>query len=252
MPELSVILPAYNEGKAIAKTLKETSKVLDNISPDWEIVVVDDGSRDDTFQVAKKAAINDTRIRVLKLKKNQGKGQAIRSGFYASRGDLVTFIDADSAYHPKHLELLIQYMNKNGTDVVIGSKRHPESVIEYPLSRKFLSIGYNMLINLLFGLGLSDTQAGLKLFKREVLNEIFPRVLVKRYAFDVELLVNAKHCGYKIIEAPVELKGLKSDGVKLKDILKIANDTAAVFYRLHILKYYDREPNGENIHNHRL
>ena len=123
---------------------------------------------------------------------------------------------------------------------MIGSKRDPESKVDYPLTRRALSWCYQLMIKLLFNLNVRDTQAGLKLFKRDVLEDILPRVLVKRYAFDLELLVNANHRGYKIVEAPVEINFHFTSGINILDIWHIFVDTMAIFYRLRILKYYDR------------
>jgi hypothetical protein len=131
-------------------------------------------------------------------------------------------------------------MKKYNADVITGSKRHPLSRVDYPLHRRILSQAYQLITKVLFNLNLKDTQAGLKLFKYKVLKEIFPRVLCKKYAFDLELLVNASHRGFKIVEAPVELNWQRiASRMGLKDIWSIFSDTIAIFYRLKILKYYD-------------
>ena len=131
-------------------------------------------------------------------------------------------------------------MNKNGMDVVIGSKRHPESKLKYPWHRKIISNVYFFLIKIMFGLPLKDTQTGIKLFKYEVLKKIFPKVLIKRYAFDLELLVNAHHLGYKIAEAPITLNYQRFLGrIGLRAIYHTGLDTLAIFYRMYILKYYN-------------
>lgn len=132
-------------------------------------------------------------------------------------------------------------MNKEKADVVIGSKKHPESELDYPRQRKFISNIYFLLIKILFSLPIKDTQTGLKLFKHEVLKRVFPKVLVKRYAFDLELLVNIHHSGYKIVEAPVTLNYQRRMGrIRLKDLYHTGMDTLAIFYRMHILRHYDR------------
>jgi hypothetical protein len=132
-------------------------------------------------------------------------------------------------------------MQKESADVVIGSKRHPKSVLHYPTKRKILSAGYFFIVKLMFGLPLRDTQTGIKLFKADVLKKIFHRVLIKRYAFDLELLILADHNGFKISEAPVvvDYKG-KYGHITLKLIFKMMWDTFAIFYRLNVLHYYDR------------
>jgi len=244
MKGLSIIIPAWNEGKIVYQSLKEVERVLDkllrNLGLDYEIIVVDDGSGDNTYAEALKAANENGRIKVVR-KENEGKGSALKYGFNFCSGKFVTFIDADLDLHPKQIPLFISYMKKYNADVVVGSKRHPLSKVDYPLHRKFLSQAYQIIIKILFNLDLRDTQTGLKLFKYEVLKEILPRVLCKKYAFDLELLVNASHRGFKIIEAPVKLNWQRvSSRIKLKDVWRIFLDTVAIFYRLKILKYYDK------------
>jgi len=238
--DLSVIIPAYNEEKIIFKTIREVEKVLNKLKLSYEIIVVDDGSTDNTYKEALRAARLNGRIKVVK-KENDGKGSALKYGFNFCSGKLVTFVDADLDLHPRQIPLLIEYMKRYNADIVVGSKRHPLSKINYPFHRKFLSLAYQLIVKILFNLNLRDTQAGLKLFKIEVLKKIFPRILCKKYAFDLELLVNAHHKGFKIVEAPVELNWQRiANRLRLRDIWKIALDTAAIFYRLKILKYYDR------------
>jgi len=240
---ISVIIPAKNEGNHIYNSLKEVEKVCNTNGWEYEIIVVDDGSTDKTYEEVLRAGKKNRRIKVVK-KKNGGKGSAIKYGFDHCSGDLVTFIDADLDLHPKQIPLFIRYMGKYDADVVIGSKRHPLSKINYPTYRKLLSEAYQIIIALLFNLNLTDTQAGLKLFKYEVLEEILPRVLCKKYAFDLELLVNAHHRGFKIVEAPIELNWQRFEGrINLRDISRIALDTAAIFYRLRVLKYYNGAKN---------
>jgi hypothetical protein len=125
--------------------------------------------------------------------------------------------------------------------VVIGSKFHPESRVEYPRLRRIYSFIYFLLVRALFGLPVRDTQTGIKLFKREVLEHVLPRVLVKRFAFDLELLANAHHFGYKITEAPVEVNFKRvCSRLRLPAVWNVFLDTLAIFYRMRIVRYYDR------------
>jgi len=236
---ISVILPAYNEDNKIGDVINETVKALDRITDSWEIIVVDDGSKDLTFAIAKEFAKNDGRVRAISYGKNMGKGFALKYGFEHSRGDLIVFMDADLDLHPKQIKKFIEIMEKEKADVVVGSKRHPESKVNYPLKRRILSDVYFLIVKVLFNLNVRDTQVGLKLFKREVLRDVMPRILVKRYAFDVEVLANAVRKGYKIVEAPVELNFGFSSNVNWKEIWKMFVDTLAIAYRMHIRRYYD-------------
>jgi glycosyltransferase involved in cell wall biosynthesis len=237
--KLSVLMPMYNEELAAAANIMETDEYFRKTGIAYEIIVMDDGSNDMTYDSAMKASREH--IKVFKLGKNEGKGEAMRMAFNNSTGDLVMFLDGDLDIHPKQFEALFDVMEKEGSDVVIGSKRHPLSVLNYPRSRKILSSGYFFIVKMLFGLPLRDTQTGIKIFKAEVLKKTFHKVLIKRYAFDLELLILAHHSGYKISEAPVvvDYKG-KYGHITARLIFKMLWDTLAVFYRLNILKYYDR------------
>ncbi len=237
--KISVILPAYNEEDKIGDVINETVKVLDKITDNWEIIVVDDGSKDLTFTIAKEFAKNDGRIRAISYGKNMGKGFALKYGFEHSRGDLIVFMDADLDLHPREIKKFIKIMEKEKADVVVGSKRHTKSKVNYPLKRKILSDSYFFMVKMLFNLNVKDTQVGLKLFKRKVLRDVMPRILVKRYAFDVEVLANAVRKGYKIVEAPVELDFKHSSNINWKEIWRMFVDTLAIAYRMHIKRYYD-------------
>lgn len=242
-PYLSIVIPAYNEEKRIAETLMETSATMDSFSISHEIIVVNDGSSDGTFEEASKVAEKLKTVKVVHYTQNGGKGNAIKFGCKFVTGDFVTFLDADLELHPKLLKGFFDQMDANNADIVVGSKRHPLSKVNYPRHRKILSWFYHLLIKGMFNLPVNDTQLGLKLFKREVIDSVIPKILVKRFAYDVEILVNAKHMGFKIVEAPIELIFKRKLGrVKLKDIATITLDTAAIFYRMYILKYYNEKP----------
>ena len=237
---LSVIIPAYNEGEHIAHNLGVVETILSNSGISHEIILVDDGSTDNTYFEGVRTANNSKKIKVVR-KEHGGKGSALKHGFRFCSGKLVTFIDADLDLHPRQIPRFIRYMVENDADVVVGSKRHPLSRIDYPFHRKFLSRAYQLMVKLLFNLDVRDTQAGLKLFRHSVLKEVLPRILCKKYAFDLELLVNAAHRGFRIVEAPIELNWKRvSSRMKIRDGCRIMLDTMAVFYRLRIIKYYDR------------
>ncbi len=244
--KISIIMPAYNEGPRIYDNIVETVRTMEDLGFNHELIVVDDGSKDNTYQEAKRAAARSANVHALRYTSNGGKGNALKYGFRCITGDLVAFLDADLDLHPRQIKTLLEYMEKHNADVVIGSKRHKLSQLNYPLQRKVLSTGYSLLIRLLFDLSVKDTQTGLKLFKREVLEDIFPRILTKEYAFDLELLVNVQDRGYTIAEAPIVLNFQRNFGrVGLSDIKPIAMDTAAIFYRLRLLKGYDDPKENE-------
>jgi len=242
--KISVLMPAYNKEKSVFKAIKKMKSVLNELDMDHEIIIVNDGSIDHTLDEIKRAKEINNDIKLVHYDINKGKGNALKHGFKFSDGDLIYFQDADTDLNPDKLKIFLKYMQENDSDIVIGSKRHPESNLTYPFKRKLLSKGYQMFVKVLFNLDVTDTQVGSKLFKREVLEKVFPRVLVKRWAFDLELLVNAHNLGYKIAEAPVDLNFSRFDSVVNRKVLKcIKNmfiDTCAIFYRDKILNYYNR------------
>lgn len=236
MSKLSVVIPMYNENN-IYENMNEMIRSIDSNFDDYEIVLVNDGSTNNCLQEAKK--IKSKKLKIVGYDKNKGKGYALKYGYKFVTGDYVTFIDADLDLHPDQIKNFFNYME--GVDAVIGCKRHPESKIYYPWYRKILSLGYHLFIYLLFGLKLKDTQSGIKLFRKNCLDVTLPKVAVKKYAFDLELLVVANKYGFKIREAPIELNyKFSGTGINLKQIYQMFIDTLAIFYRLRILRYYDR------------
>jgi glycosyltransferase involved in cell wall biosynthesis len=239
---LSIIMPAYNEAYSIAENVCETVETMRALGLDFEIVVVDDGSLDGTHTAAIEALrVWPDRVRIVRCRLNQGKGNALICGTSYSKGEYVAFLDADMDLHPEQLENFFAIMKSRNADVVIGSKFHPQSRVEYPRLRRIYSFFYFLLVRALFGLPIRDTQTGIKLFRRAVLEQVLPRVLVKRFAFDLELLANVHHFGYKIAEAPVEVTFNRPyNRLRLAAVWNVFLDTMAIFYRMRILRYYDR------------
>lgn len=240
---LSVIVPAYHQERTIEDDIRRIDLSLTSLEKiPYEIIVVIDGQDDNTYKRA--CRYEGRKIQVVGYEHNRGKGYAVRYGMARSRGDIIAFIDAGSDIRPEGISMILEHFRWYNADIVIGSKRHPASLVSYPWYRKILSWGYQLLIKMLFGLSIRDSQVGLKLFRRPVLEDVFPRLLVKRFAFDIEMLAVSYHLGYRrIYEAPVELD---FSGVSTitsinfwTSIWNMLWDTLAVFYRLHILHYYD-------------
>jgi glycosyltransferase involved in cell wall biosynthesis len=239
---LSILMPAYNEAHSISENVCETVQTMHSLGMDFEIVVIDDGSMDGTHTAASNAlrAWPD-HVRVVRCARNEGKGNALICGTCYSKGDYVAFLDADMDLHPEQLGSFFAIMNATGADVVIGSKFHPKSKVDYPPVRRLYSFFYYMLVRTLFGLPVRDTQTGIKLFRRAVLDRVMPRILVKRFAFDLELLANVHHFGYRIVEAPVTLNFQRvCSRLRLSAVWNVLLDTLSIFYRMRILRYYDR------------
>jgi glycosyltransferase involved in cell wall biosynthesis len=240
--KISVIIPAYNESKDIAANLRAVVAALSPFAPHLELVVVDDGSVDQTWQQAVSACdVQNAEVRVLRYERNQGKGYALACGALRATGDFVVFLDADLDLHPEQVAGFFDVMFRRSADAVIGSKWHPQSVVEYPPWRKILSRGYYGVVQMLFGLPVRDTQTGLKIFRATLLQAVVPRLLAKRFAFDVELLAVAHRMGFRIAEAPVLLRPQRDmPRLRLHDVWFVLVDTLAIFYRIYLRRYYDR------------
>ena len=243
---VSVIVPAFKQAKTIQKDLRRITLVLNKLRYRSELICVVDGKSDKTFEKAKKVAAKYRRVKVVGYEINHGKGYAVRFGMAKSKGDIIAFIDSGMDLDPNGLSMLLEHFEWYKADVIVGSKRHPVSKVDYPWQRRILSIGYQVMVRLMFGLKVKDTQVGLKVFRREVLEKVLPRLLVKAYAFDIEMLSVANYLGFKrIYEAPVEIKldfgggSVLTSQKFLRTVSLMMLDTLAVFYRLRILGYYD-------------
>lgn len=240
---LSIVMPAHNLEQQIAGNIRTVQSVFKGRVP-FEIVVVDDGSTDNTGAALRTVAAEIPELIPVCLAKNVGKGLAVMRGFEASRGSHVLFLDADLDLPPAQAFRFFEVMEREGADVVIGSKLHSESAMgSYPWHRRLTTAVYYAMVKILIGLPVHDTQTGMKLFKREVLNWTVPRMLVKQFAFDLELLAIANQKGFRIAEAPVTINFQGTWGCFSSAVVRqIANDTLAVFYRLRLLRYYQSIP----------
>ena len=243
MVELSVILPVFNLASTIRPNLAKVATVLSRTGLSCEIVPVDDGSSDGTADVLRAWAEEPAEARLVRrpviLERNGGKGNALKAGFRASTGGLVLLLDGDLDILPGYLPGFLEAMTREKADIVIGSKRHPKSRVHYPWHRRIASVVYYGLVRLLIGMPITDTQTGMKLFRRAVLGEALDRMLVKTYAFDLELLAIAYGRGAKIVEAPVAIRfGDKFGALSARTVRQMSIDSLAVFYRLRLLNYY--------------
>jgi len=228
--ELSIIMPAYNEGLHIYANLLKVCNALKSKS--YEILVVDDGSTDNTFLECKRAAKQGLPVKTIQMESNRGKGASLFRGFEEACGDLIAFFDSDLEISPQYIVKFLVTMQKTGADVVAGVKNPITN--RFPLPRQFMSRVYRATVNFLFGLNVTDTQTGIKLFKREVLEATAPRLRVSRFAFDIELLVAASRFGYDIVEYPVEVSYARKGGLgrmRLDHVFGTFADTLAIYFR---------------------
>jgi dolichyl-phosphate beta-glucosyltransferase len=233
LPKISVIMPVYNEATRVADSVKRARARLQTLTEAYEIIVVDDGSTDATKAEAERMTGNP-HVRVVGYSRNHGKGFAIKYGTEYVTGDLVIFMDGDGDVEPDLIEQYARVLKDN--DIALGSKRHPESRVSAPAMRKFLSYGFHVLVILMTGLRVSDTQSGLKAFRREALKQTMNLICVKRFAFDVELLVVAELLKLRIVELPIRIEVNFLFGVR--NALRMMVDLMGITYRLRVIRWY--------------
>jgi glycosyltransferase involved in cell wall biosynthesis len=241
-PFLSVVVPVYNQAGTIVENVRAIrDRVSAGTREPIELIVVSDGSIDSSEERLLETGAD--LARVIHYDRNLGKGFAVKTGALAARGRYISYVDADLDLDPASIPDFVELAEREKLDFVIGSKRHPESRVHYPRSRRVGSWLYQQVVRLLFRLDVRDTQVGLKVFRREVAEEVLPLLLVKQFAFDLEFLAVARALGHgRIREQPVQLEyRFAGSGVRSVAVLLALIDTAAIFYRLRVLRYYQRK-----------
>jgi len=215
--KLSVVIPAFNEQSRLPQTLRETQAWLDEYLPkEYEILVVDDGSSDQTCAEVIRLQNQISALQLLRLKQNTGKGAAVRKGMLAAQGDIVLYMDADHSTHICEISKANEALT-SGADVVIASRRHPRSLIPRHQTwlRENMGRTFRSLMHAVVGLEFEDTQCGFKVFTRKVAQQLFTRQQLNGFSFDVELLYLAKKLGFTIREIPVRWVNAPNSRVRM-------------------------------------
>jgi len=221
-PYLSIIIPAYNEAKRLPQTLVDIDYRLQDVDFSYEIIVVDDGSKDATAEAAKKFSELIRNLRIITNEENKGKGGVVKQGMLEARGHIRLFTDADNSTSIEQFRKMLPYF-KEGYDVVFGSRGIKGAKLEppQPFYKRFLGNIGNLIIQILLLPGIKDTQCGFKAFTEEASQKIFSLTRINRWAFDVEALALAKNLGYKIKEIPIIWKNDPESKVKLLSYLQV-------------------------------
>jgi len=236
--DVSIVVPYYNPGHRLRETVEHMVRVLDSSDMTFEIITVSDGSTDGSpFTLD---GFPESVVRRISFATNVGKGHALRAGLAMGRGRYLGFIDADGDISPEFLAPFVSIMQSQDPDIIIGSKRHPDSSVHYPPLRRLYSWGYQRLIQLLFRLNVKDTQVGIKLVNRKVVADVLPLLRESRFALDLELLVLARRLGYtRIVEAPVRIEERFGSTISLKAVWLLLVDTLGLFVRYSVRHEYD-------------
>jgi dolichyl-phosphate beta-glucosyltransferase len=241
-PKLSVIIPAYNEEKRLPRTLDDVVAYLRQRQYSWEIIVVDDGSTDGTRELVAAASTRIAELRLIAYDQNRGKGYAVRQGMLAAAGKYRLFMDADNSTTIDHVERFWPYFAE-GADVVIGSRDVPgaEIPVPQPWYREVAGSVGNLIIQLLAVPGINDTQAGFKAFTDKAVQDVFPRLTINRWGFDVEILAVARLRGFVIKEVPIRWVNDPESKVKLSSYFAVLREVLQV--RLNIWRgVYETQP----------
>jgi glycosyltransferase involved in cell wall biosynthesis len=239
-PHLSLILPAYNGSRYIVENVRMVLAALEAMDEPFEVIVVCDGSSDGTANLAR--SVGDPRIRVLSYGHNEGKGHAICHGIASARGRLIGWLDSDLDIDPDVIVRAVRAFEDEPVDAVIGSKRARGSAVQYPWTRRGYSAGYQLLVRTLFRVNVRDTQVGAKVFRREMLQTVAPLLLIKRHAFDLEVLAVGAEFGFdRILEIPIRLDyKFTGTSINLDAVKRMFMDTLAIAYRIHLRHHYVR------------
>lgn len=236
---LSVIIPVYNEENRLNKTLEEADAYLKTQSYSYEIVVVNDGSQDNTVQLVEKAKLKIANLRLLDNQENHGKGFVVKQGMTEVLGQYRLFSDADNSVSINQIEKIWPVLEQ-GYKVVIGSRTIKGAVISpsQPWLRRLVGKTGNLMIQTIGGLsGIWDSQCGFKCFTADSAQNIFNKITINRWGFDVEALILAKKLGYQVKEIPVIWKNNIESRVRPSGIFKTLFEVLLIRWNLIINKY---------------
>jgi dolichyl-phosphate beta-glucosyltransferase len=243
---LSVIIPAYNEAERIGHTLRAVNAYLNDRKYEYEIIVVNDGSSDNTTEVVEALALEIPRLRIITNKNNHGKGWVVRKGMLSAKGLYRLFMDADNSTSIENLEALFPYA-KEGYEVVASSRRiaGADVEVEQNFLRNFLGAAFRLLVRMIVPVGVVDTQNGFKLFTARAAEEIFRRQRTFTWAFDVEVLAIAKLLDFKIKEVPIHWVNDGRSRVTFKGMVRMLIEVFQIRFQLWGNTYYSEV--AENI-----
>lgn len=226
-----MVIPAYNEDKTVGETVQVISDYLHATGLSYEVLVIDDGSTDQTGSVVREASRGNPSVRLLALASNQGKGAAIKRGVQESRGEVIAFIDADLPYSVQNLGDVIALVQSGATDIAIGGRdlRASDTDFSYPLLRRIMGKSFSLIVRTFLVRNIPDTQCGLKAFSSDAARLLFSESRISGFGFDFEILYLANKYGYRIERVPVSLTHRHESKVRLlRDSIRMLLDVYRV------------------------
>ncbi len=252
MPFLSIVIPAYNEEKRIGLTLEGTFDYLSSRNYNYEVLVVNDGSRDQTAEKVQEFARQTSgRLRLIENPGNRGKGYAVRNGMLQASGEIALFYDADLATPTSEISKVIEPISENRYDVVFGSRALDRSLIGTHQSflREAIGRGGNLIQYALTGLNFKDTQCGFKAFRRNVAQSVFPLQQIDGFGFDPEILFIAKKQGWRLLETPVRWNHVEGSKVNpIASPIKVLMEVSTIRWN-DLMGKYDLKPETSKLNS---
>jgi len=231
--EISAVIPVYNDRKALTGAIPLSVSTLEAITPDFELIIAEDGSTDGSAELVRSWMEKDSRVRLFHSDERLGRGRALNRAFLAADGKIVCYYDVDLATDMKHLSTLIGAIS-SGYDISTGSRLLPESRIQRSGGREIASRGYNFLVRVVLGSRLHDHQCGFKAFSRDRVLAIIPSVKDTHWFWDTEVLVRAERKGYRICEFPVVWEQGEKTTVRRHDVWDMGTAVLRLWWQLHV------------------
>ncbi len=232
-PEVTAIIPVYNDRPSLEIAIRESLATLSSITPEFEILIAEDGSTDGSTEYVREYETRDSRVRLLHHDQRQGRGRALNRAIREARGGIVCYYDVDLATDMQHLPELIGAI-REGADISTGSRLLPESTIVRTEGREIASRGYNFLVRFILGSRIHDHQCGFKAFRRERILPLLPSIRSNHWFWDTEILVRAQRSGYRVAELPVRWRAGKGTTVRFKDIFEMGTAILLLWWQLHV------------------
>ena len=234
-PEVTAIIPVYNDRTSLEKALPASVDIISGITPAFEILVAEDGSNDGSAEFVREYGRQDPRVRLLHSDDRQGRGRALNRAIQEAKGTVVCYYDVDLATDMQHLPELIGAI-REGYDIATGSRLLPDSNIVRTGGREIASRSYNFLVRLFLSSRVFDHQCGFKAFNRERILTVLPAIRDKHWFWDTEILVRAQRNGFRVREFGVRWQAGKGTTVRTKDIFTMGRAILRLWWQIHVSK----------------
>ena len=232
-PLVSAIIPVFNDRASLERALPVSVETLAKITPDFEILVAEDGSTDGSAEYVQEYARKDSRVRLLHSDERQGRGRALNRAIREAQGEIVCYYDVDLATNMQHLAELVGAIH-DGAAISTGSRLLPSSDTTRTGGREIASRSYNFLVRLFLGSRIYDHQCGFKGFRRDQILPVLPAIRSDHWFWDTEILVRAQRMGYKVAEFPVHWRAGKGTTVRPKDVFSMGSSILRLWWQIHV------------------